>query len=518
MFRELDEKKVWVMRSRAADYAKAPFYRPQYYREFPDDEPMDPSNVLYDELRKLFKSWEWDKENEDSVSWNPLKGLVSPGQSVVIKPNLVFHHHPLGEEGVKSMLTQGAVIRPIVDYVWRALEGKGEIVIADVPLQTADWKKIIHYTGLMPMVEYLQSKGVRIVLRDLRLERAVPDSLGVVRKRIYFNGDPHGYRPVNIGKESQLMPIIHKHKNFAITDYKPGTVAQHHDEHKNEYLIPQTILNADLFINVPKMKSHKKGGVTLSMKNLIGINGDKSWIAHHTEGALVKGGDEFPSIDWFDLLRYRIFTSLKNYRFGTLILTIALRCLRVIAWIQRVGKKNTKKTIMNFSSVTEGSWYGNDTLWRVICDLNRILLYADKNGQMQNTRQRRYISIIDGIWAGERNGPMHHIPKKAQTLVVGFNPVYVDTVASHFMGFDSTKIPQIAHAYKPMTFPLTKIACDDIVVSEDEHEERFAIWKERPTLAFLPPNSWTGKIEHSHRDLSNQTIKIPGILENVAGE
>lgn len=74
-----------------------------------------------------------------------------------------------------------------------------------------------------------------------------------------------------------------------ITNYGLGTVAKHHNDNKNEYLIAGTILNADVFINVPKLKTHKKAGVTLSMKNLIGINGDKSWIAHHRAGI-----DEYP--------------------------------------------------------------------------------------------------------------------------------------------------------------------------------------------------------------------------------
>src|SRR5438093_548816 len=33
--------------------------------------------------------------------------------------------------------------------------------------------------------------------------------------------------------------------------------------------------------------------------------------------------------------------------------------------------------------VYDGNWSGNDTLWRTILDLNRILLHADKNGELR---------------------------------------------------------------------------------------------------------------------------------------
>ena len=52
----------------------------------------------------------------------------------------------------------------------------------------------------------------------------------------------------------------------------------------------KTILGADLVINCLKMKTHKKAGVTLSMKNLIGINGDKNWLPHYRTGFASQGG------------------------------------------------------------------------------------------------------------------------------------------------------------------------------------------------------------------------------------
>src|SRR5690606_2650770 len=60
-----------------------------------------------------------------------------------------------------------------------------------------------------------------------------------------------------------------------------------------------------LVINLPKLKTHKKTGVTLSLKNLVGINGDKNWLPHHSLGSVGEGGDEFPDSRLIDRLRSR---------------------------------------------------------------------------------------------------------------------------------------------------------------------------------------------------------------------
>ena len=51
---------------------------------------------------------------------------------------------------------------------------------------------------------------------------------------------------------------------------RPVALRSHYTELDRLYL-PQTVLDADLFISMPKMKTHHWAGVTLSMKNLFGI-------------------------------------------------------------------------------------------------------------------------------------------------------------------------------------------------------------------------------------------------------
>jgi uncharacterized protein (DUF362 family) len=56
------------------------------------------------------------------------------------------------------------------------------------------------------------------------------------------------------------------------------------------FLIARDILEADLVVNVPKLKAHKKAGITCCLKNLIGINGNKEYLPHHRKGAAEAGG------------------------------------------------------------------------------------------------------------------------------------------------------------------------------------------------------------------------------------
>ncbi len=487
-----DPFRVALAHTKNSHYSAPPFHPPQAFGELSFNGPFDPANEIYAQVRELFLSLGYDKDHANSTQWNPLADFISPGNLVVIKPNLVYHTHPLGRDGVLSMITNGAVIRPIIDYAWKALSGKGEIVIADVPLQTANWESMTKDNGLQELVTYLQSQGIAISLIDLRHERALMNEHGAITKRILWDGDPRGYAPVDLKKDSALIPIINHAKKFRITDYSAGTVEKHHTPEKNEYLIAKTILAADVFINVPKLKTHKKAGVTIAMKNLIGINGDKSWIAHHRDGEPHLGGDEFPKKDWWDTFRYRTYTILKESAVGRFILSLAVFILKSLT--KQQGKTKINSPLLSFRGLTQGSWYGNDTLWRVIHDLNRIILYADKNGIMQTTLQRKYLAIVDGVLAGEGDGPMRHRPKEARTLFAGNHPIAVDMVAAHFMGFDYKKIPQLSHAFTLHRYALAPTSTEQISVVTASDSTLLPNWEPQST-PFFPPHTWRNHIE-----------------------
>ncbi len=477
----MKDKLVALVKAEKAEYPSAPFNPSQKFPELeklPYKTTIDKDNSVYSAVREVLANL-LDKKNFGTKKWNPLKGFVKPDDNVVIKPNLVFDRHPLKKKGVEAMISHASVIRPIIDYLLLATNGKCRITICDVPLQSAIWKNLIERSGLQELVKFYRDKGIEIKLMDLRYEIALQNKEGVYYKKIKRIRDPLGYVSVDLGKKSYIQDIIRDYKRLEITDYGLGTVSKHHNPNKNEYLIPRTILNADVIINVPKLKTHRKAGVTLAMKNLIGINGDKSWIAHHRRGV-----DEYPYFVLKDFLKWRITYYLKVYApkwFLTFIYWLYKR-------VTLKGKSVKEVTMKKGGSLMEGNWYGNDTIWRTILDLNNIIFFADKGGVMREKQQRKYLAILDGIIGMEREGPMEGYPKKTGIIIGGFHPVAVDYVASYVMGFDYRKIHKIREGFKEKYFGLTDFKPEEVIVKGNVRFKDL-------NFKFNASKGWKGHIE-----------------------
>jgi uncharacterized protein (DUF362 family) len=464
-------------------YPDVPFNPGSFFPEFSKflfNLKIDKDNNVYSQVRDLLIKLELDKKNIGYENWNPFRNLVKKGEKIIIKPNLVSDKHPLGQEGVLSMITHASVLRPVIDYILLAVGNNCEITICDVPLQSANWENLINSNGLKGLVEFYEEMGIKINLLDLRYEIAIPDKEGLYRERFRKVRDPRGYVIVDLAQKSYLQEIIKDYKRLEITDYGSGTVAKHHNPEKNEYLLPKTILEADVFINIPKLKTHKKAGVTLSMKNLIGINSDKSWIAHHRRGV-----DEYPKFELREFIRWKIGYYMKAYM-PYFMNSLVRKCHRFLLK-RKVANEH------NFSSgncsLMEGNWYGNDTLWRSILDLNNILFFADKNGCLKNTVQRKYFSLIDGIIGMDGDGPMHGQPKNSGILIGGFHPVSVDFISAHLMGFDYQKIPTIRNSLQEKYFNLVDFKENEIIVKSNFYD-----WR-KINLEFASSHGWIGNIE-----------------------
>jgi len=79
-------------------------------------------------------------------------------------------------------------------------------------------------------------------------------------------------------------------------------------------------------------------------------------------------------------------------------------------------------------------------------DLNKIVEFADKDGVLQKTRQRRLFHLADIIVSGEKNGPLSPSPKEIGMIVAGFDAALLDSIICRIMGFDEEKIPSVKHA------------------------------------------------------------------------
>ena len=480
-----DETVFTVVKEEFNRYPDNPFSPSQIYPEFEDFayliNKIDKNNNVYEMVRDLFMNLELDKENIGSRNWNPLKNIVRENDNVIIKPNLVLDRHPLGKDGIDSMITHASVIRPVIDYCLLASNKKCNITICDVPLQSAVWDSLIEKNGLMDLVVFYEKGGIKIRLLDLRYQISTLNESEFIIKREKMVRDPLGYAKVDLKQKSYIYDIKRDYKKLEITNYSSGSVAKHHNEKTNEYLISKTVLSADVFINIPKLKTHKKAGITLTMKNIIGINADKSWIAHHRRGV-----DEYPKFNFKDYFKWNFAKCLKLYMprwVGSVVYALYQK-------IFLKGKKLSEDimTSNEGSGLMEGNWYGNDTVWRTIIDLNNIIFFADKDGNMQNAQQRKYIGIIDGLIGMEKEGPMHGYPKKCGVLIGGFHPVLIDYLGAYVMGYDYNKIPTIREGMKEKYFGLTQCKIDCIRVNSSID------WK-NINLKFIPTKGWKGHIE-----------------------
>lgn len=68
--------------------------------------------------------------------------------------------------------------------------------------------------------------------------------------------------------------------------------------------------------------------------------------------------------------------------------------------------------------VTEGTWYKNNTLWRTILDLNHIIRFADKSGNIRQECQRTILHLGDMIISGEKEGPLAPSPKEENITIL----------------------------------------------------------------------------------------------------
>jgi uncharacterized protein (DUF362 family) len=73
-------------------------------------------------------------------------------------------------------------------------------------------------------------------------------------------------------------------------------------------------------------------------------------------------------------------------------------------------------------------------LTEVISDINKIV--------------QPHLFIVDGNPATEGNGPTDGDCRPMDLVIIGNDPVSVDTVMAHIMGFDPNSIPHLKHAYE----------------------------------------------------------------------
>lgn len=84
----------------------------------------------------------------------------------------------------------------------------------------------------------------------------------------------------------------------------------------------------------------------------------------------------------------------------------------------------------------------------MINDLNMLILFSNHDVFLKESRQRKYLTIIDGIIGGEGNGPLEPTPVESGLIIAGFDPLVTDLVTTKLIGFESNKIPKFKNYKK----------------------------------------------------------------------
>ena len=402
---------------------------------------------------------------------------------IVVKPNWVQQSHEFNPAIWEPVITHPTLIEAVVACIGEHAVGECTVSICDGPHAYADFRQILDRGGLLGRVARLRQRfpKLRIEVLDLRREICIRGKEQVILKVLRNPDDPRGYVAVNLGRASHFSGFAGEGHYYG-ADADTAEVRKHHHGDIQEYLFSGTVMSCDLFINLPKVKTHKKTGITCSLKNLVGVNGNKNWLPHHTEGTPSQGGDEFMDGQWYGGLERLLKQSGQR---------LVLRCPSLLGAAFAVARKCGKLTLGDSdATVRNGNWEGNDTCWRMVLDLNRALLYGRPDGSLSEGHSKAYVSIADGIIGGEGNGPLCPDPVNSGFLAAGTDPAAVDLVVTRLVGIDPDKLPMLRQSFKVCKYPLARGLPEDVKVFDCDNGTLRRALDYSAVKAFEPHFGW----------------------------
>jgi uncharacterized protein (DUF362 family) len=400
----------------------------------------------------------------------PLVDIVPKGGSVLLKPNWVLHKNKSGA-GMDCMVTHPEFILAALGEVLAA--GAGRVIIADAPIQSAQfdvlaspaWRERVAELGGSTPVEILDFRDTVVTMRGRNF-----------RPRTHLR-DPERFVRFDLGNDSLLEPISEPMGRFRNTSYNPDDMARVQRPGVHEYLLCKEPFEVDVILNLPKLKAHAKAGVTAALKNLVG--GDKNFLPHHRVGGSALGGDCYEGLKPFKRVA-EAMVDRANRRIGRRGYVSFMQAARFANGVHRGD--------------LEGKWAGNDTTWRMVLDLNRVVQYGRLDGTLADERQRRVYSLTDGIVAGEHDGPLAPQPVRLGAVTFGAASAYADAVHLALMHFDLQRVALVREAFAAMRYPVaegrpeqTEVRCRDASYTLDDVAKSFG-------RDFRPPDGWRGRL------------------------
>ncbi len=443
----LEKEDVALWQLNKICYPEFPYGPSKLYPEFENQRikssiyVSDKDNDVFDAVRNCFYLLGLDKKHFGTEKWNPLGDLISPGNKVVIKPNLVNHENSPNDKNktLLSLITHPSVLAVVLDYVILALQEKGSIIVGDAPIQTCNFEDLIRKSRYLELIDFYQKEipsTLHLELKDFRDLISQSDKNGHLSQKVVNSGGV----VVDLADKSLFCDLTEKeNRRLRITNYNPNELQKHHCVGRHEYCIARDILEADVIINLPKPKTHRKAGITCALKNIVGIASRKEYLPHHCNGSKNQRvtGDSYNRPSIFKALRSYFLDKKNSSKYLFKFWTFAAKCTLI-----------PEKLGFNKDKTYEGSWHGNDTISRTICDLNYIIGYANKSGGvLSNKKQRKIFTIADMVIAGEGDGPLHPFDKQVGFILASQSSLSLDCTAAHLMGAIPSKLNFIKRSY-----------------------------------------------------------------------
>jgi uncharacterized protein (DUF362 family) len=420
---------------------------------------------------------------------NPLTSVIEPGQSVFVLPNFVVHRRKSESElDFSAKVTQVDVLEAVLRLAIDACGDPRLVKFGNSPLQGCDLEQLDAAVGVTPMIDRLRdSFKAAPEWCDLRQVRTVWSSAGTIKSVSH-----HEVKHVSfdVGTESHLEEFYSSGTapTFRVGDYPPEVTASFHAPGHHVYRMSHDVLSAAVVISVPKLKTHQKVGITCALKGIVGTITRKECLAHARSGGPATGGDEYAhdSLTRSAITAaFRRADSAKSLALGNLF--------RLSAKVGFFALRRTKQAPMG------GAWFGNDTCWRMTLDINRLLRYGRPDGTIATEPQRQHVVLVDGIVAGEGDGPLRPRAVAKGVLIAGADAPAVDVVCAAVMGFDWRSMPMLDHAFDIRPRPLSAVQAADIcvVLGDGSFASVDAVADE--ATRFVPPPGWQGVLDRERQ-------------------
>src|SRR4030042_6966973 len=231
----MEDNIVFIYKIAKAKYPKDALYPPHIkYPEYPFVEISKQQNLVYAAIRDLFFRLNLDRENFNTPQWNPLKSFISPGYTILLKPNFVFDKVKLRDISYEAINTHTSIIRAVIDYCIIALRGTGKIILGDAPIQSCQFNRLTEINGAKQLMDFYKSggsnpsllKGISFELQDFRVEYFRLKELQIEHMNfIYYKqkkklpGDSTGYHIVDLKANSSFYPFRNQYRKFRVVDY-----------------------------------------------------------------------------------------------------------------------------------------------------------------------------------------------------------------------------------------------------------------------------------------------------------